>query len=228
MTPKTSDVLVFAALIAVLAALASVLVTGVLRPAPATTSSPVLQNPSTVTFDRDEDYDRITRWEMDTVDATGAVVQTIVLPKAVVTATDTTVSAPIRLYPLEPGVYTNRLRAVVAAPGVSPNHTRVPPALAIIDLGRHVWTIGAESRIYRDGTDSGGIGSELLWSGGSVYTLGTDANWYVYQGAGWALVGFSDPSGGAPANPARADGEYTASGDSALSNPWVRGPVAVF
>jgi len=77
----------------------------------------------------------------------------------------------------------------------SPNGTTVPPATQIVDNLLAVWTIGANQAILRNGAQAAsGAGSEILWTSGNIYVLGTDSNWWEWTGSGWVNVGPTMPS----------------------------------
>ena len=77
---------------------------------------------------------------------------------------------------------------------VSPDGTTVPPASYIVDSVGAVWTI-ANGAILRNSVSAGGwSGSKILWSGGIIYVLGTDNNWWQWTGSGWVNVGPIQPS----------------------------------
>jgi hypothetical protein len=85
--------------------------------------------------------------------------------------------------------------------GVSPNGTTVPPAAQIIDSSGAVWTIGANQTILRNGSQAaGGLGSQILWTSGTIYVLGNDNDWYQWTGSGWINVGPAQPGGGGSPN----------------------------
>jgi hypothetical protein len=78
--------------------------------------------------------------------------------------------------------------------GTSPSGTR-SPSIIVDDVGA-TWTIGSGSAILRNGAQAnGGYGSQILWYSGVIYVLGTDSNWYRWNGTYWSGVGSSDPSG---------------------------------
>jgi hypothetical protein len=86
--------------------------------------------------------------------------------------------------------------------GTSADGTIVPPASQIIDSSGAVWTIGANQTILRNGTQaSGGLGSKILWTSGTIYVLGIDGNWWQWTGSGWVNVGPVQPGGGWTASP---------------------------
>jgi hypothetical protein len=77
----------------------------------------------------------------------------------------------------------------------SPSGTVVPPASQIVDNLGAVWTIGANQAILRNGVQAaGGAGSKILWTSGTIYVLGTDNNWWQWNGSGWNNVGPAQPS----------------------------------
>lgn len=77
-------------------------------------------------------------------------------------------------------------------PDVSADGTRLPPATQIIDFDRGMWTLD-NVVMLRNGADTGGRGSLLLWSGGRIYAIGVDSNWWRYVGSGWERVA-GDPT----------------------------------
>jgi hypothetical protein len=86
--------------------------------------------------------------------------------------------------------------------GTSADGTTVPPASQIIDSSGAVWTIGANQMILRNAVQpAGGFGSKILWTGGTIYVLGTDGNWYRWTGGDWSNVGPVQPGGGWTASP---------------------------
>lgn len=76
---------------------------------------------------------------------------------------------------------------------VSPDGTRLPPASQIVDEGSGVWTLNGQTML-RNGVDTGGRGSLILWSGGKIYAIGVDGGWWMYTG-GTSWVKVSDPTG---------------------------------
>jgi hypothetical protein len=86
--------------------------------------------------------------------------------------------------PVQPGTVINS----------SPNGTTVPPANQIVDNIGNVWTIGGNQAILQNGVQaSGGLGSEILWTSGTIYVLGTDNNWWRWTGSSWSNVGPVQP-----------------------------------
>lgn len=76
---------------------------------------------------------------------------------------------------------------------VSPDGMRLPPATRIIDTEKNIWTLSGTA-ILKNGAHSGGGGSLVLWSGGRVYAIGIDGNWWMYTGGtSWAQT--ADPTG---------------------------------
>jgi hypothetical protein len=68
-------------------------------------------------------------------------------------------------------------------------------ASTITDSAGDVWTIGGSGETLRNGTQvGGGYGSVYFYSGGVVYVLGTDNNWYQWGGVSWSGVGATRPS----------------------------------
>jgi len=88
------------------------------------------------------------------------------------------------------GGWTNVGGAQPGTTGASPDGTTVPTAAQIIDSQGAAWTIGVASTILRDGAwAAGGMGSRILWSGGTIYVFGVDSNWWRWSGGGWTNVG---------------------------------------
>jgi hypothetical protein len=197
------------------------------RPVP-TQGEAAVSNPTRAEF-TSPDHDKIARYEFDVIDASGGVVQTLIVPKSNTTLTNGIVSMPIALYPLTPGVYTSRVRGVTTSLAPSQDNERVPPAAAIYDSTLAKWTISGQS-FLKDGQPTGGAGSELLWHAGKLYGLGTNALWYVWNPttAVWDWFGATDPAPGVVANPSAGNGAFAVSVDSNASNPWARAPIAVY
>jgi len=73
-----------------------------------------------------------------------------------------------------------------AGGGASPDGTTVPTSTQIVDNSGAVWTIGGGQIILRNGIQaSGGLGSQILWTGGVIYVYGTDARWWQWTGSEW-------------------------------------------
>ena len=71
-------------------------------------------------------------------------------------------------------------------PSPSPDGTTIPGATQIVDSEGAVWTIGSGRVILRNGIQAaGGLGSTMVWSGGVIYVLGIDDNWWRWTGSGW-------------------------------------------
>lgn len=86
--------------------------------------------------------------------------------------------------------------ATTGGGGTSPDGTRLPPASSVIDDLGAVWTIGTSQRILRNGAHArGGLGSQILWYGNTIYVLGTDSRWWSWTGNGWLGRGPNDPAG---------------------------------
>jgi Predicted solute binding protein len=64
---------------------------------------------------------------------------------------------------------------------ISSDGTRLPPAAQLIDSDRAVWTINGIDML-RNGAETGGRGSLLLWFGGRIYAVGIDSNWWRWIG----------------------------------------------
>ena len=78
----------------------------------------------------------------------------------------------------------------------SPHNTRLPPATQIVDSNGHVWTRTSSGAILRNGTNTDGLGSQILYCNRIVYVFGTDLQWWRWTGTGWVPVGTVDPCGG--------------------------------
>lgn len=89
--------------------------------------------------------------------------------------------------------------------GVSADGTRIPSASSIVDASGYTWTLWG-SLILRDGAQTGGVGSQVLFSGGRVYAFGADGNWWLWNGSGWQYYSSSAPAGGAAADSQPASG----------------------
>jgi hypothetical protein len=72
----------------------------------------------------------------------------------------------------------------------------VPPAAQIVDASGAVWTMSGAA-VLRNGTSAaGGSGVTMLWSGGSIYVLGSaGGSWWKWGGSGWTNVGPTQPGG---------------------------------
>lgn len=86
------------------------------------------------------------------------------------------------------------------AEGPSENNTRIPTATKIVDDKNAVWTLSGV-RMLRNGQDTGGYGSVLLWCQGRIYGKGEDLKWWQYTNPGWAQFG-PDPCTSASPTPA--------------------------
>lgn len=86
------------------------------------------------------------------------------------------------------------------ATGESPNNTRIPPAIQIVDSTGAVWTRTATGAILRNGAGTSGAGSQVLYCNRIVYAFGTDSQWYKWSG-GWSEIGTTDPCGGGSPTP---------------------------
>ena len=88
-----------------------------------------------------------------------------------------------------------------APTGESPNNTRVPPAIQIVDSVGAVWTRTSNGTILRNGFGTSGTGSQILYCNRIVYVYGTDSQWYRWSN-GWTATGPVDPCGSASSAPA--------------------------
>lgn len=75
----------------------------------------------------------------------------------------------------------------------SPNNTRVPPGTRIVDSVGAVWTLSGQI-VLRNGVDTGGRGTQLLYCNHFVYVFGQDNRWWRWNGS-WAPIGTVDPCG---------------------------------
>lgn len=75
---------------------------------------------------------------------------------------------------------------------VSPDNSRVPPLGQLVVADPAVWVLSG-NLMLRNGSDSGGRGSQLLVCSGKVYGLGTDSAWWRWEnGMNWTRV-VNDP-----------------------------------
>ena len=79
----------------------------------------------------------------------------------------------------------------------SPNNTRIPTALQIVDSSSATWTRAANGNILRNGQGTSGVGSQVLYCQRAVYAFGTDSQWYRWS-SGWSGIGVVDPCGAVP------------------------------
>lgn len=85
----------------------------------------------------------------------------------------------------------------------SADGTVVPPASQIVDTSGAVWTIGSGGAILRNGAWGGlGVGSKMLLSGGVIYALRSDNNWFKWLGSSWSNIGSTQPGTAATPPPA--------------------------
>ena len=104
----------------------------------------------------------------------------------------------------------------------SANNTRVPPATQIVDSTGAVWTRTANGTILRNGAGTGGTGSQILYCNRIVYVLGTDSQWWRWNG-GWTPVGFADPCAGVTPTPTPTPTPPTVSSVLPASGPTFGG-----
>lgn len=78
-------------------------------------------------------------------------------------------------------------------PGDSPDGTEIAVGDGkTITAAGVAWTFGAVSpnppsrHITQNGVDRGGWGTKLNWKAAKMKTLGSDGNWYLWNGSGWA------------------------------------------
>ena len=71
----------------------------------------------------------------------------------------------------------------------------------MIDAQGAVWTLNGTVILRNGASAAGGTATKILWSGGSIYVLGMDANWWRWVGSGWSNVGPTQPGGGSPPPP---------------------------
>jgi hypothetical protein len=88
----------------------------------------------------------------------------------------------------------------------SPDNTRVPPNVNFVDANANVWTMGLIGDPRKNGQATSGTGSVLLpWnSGTSVYLLGNNGYWYLYNASTNhfdSTGSMVDPTGGSPTPP---------------------------
>lgn len=62
----------------------------------------------------------------------------------------------------------------------------------ITDTGNSVWGFD-DVKMLKDGIDTGGRGSMYAYHNHTVYGLGTDNNWWMYQNGTWTLFGAKSP-----------------------------------
>ena len=94
------------------------------------------------------------------------------------------------------GLVDEQSASVTVSPSHSSDGTLVPPAAVIIDSGGAVWTMNGAAVLRNWVSAAGGSGVKMLWSGGSIYVLGSiGGNWWKWLGAGWTNVGPTQPGG---------------------------------
>jgi len=82
----------------------------------------------------------------------------------------------------------------------SPNNSRTPPLASVTSADGAVWTMAAgagERVILRNGQDTAGGGTIILWANNSIYVFGGDAQWWQWTGSTWMQVG-ADPCASCP------------------------------
>ena len=107
------------------------------------------------------------------------------------------------------------------SPGTeSPNNTRVPPGTRIVDSAGAVWTLSGQI-VLRNGVDTGGRGTSLLYCNRLVYVFGLDNQWWRWNGS-WAPVGVVDPCGAATPTPTPTPTPATESPNNTRVPPGTR------
>ncbi len=95
----------------------------------------------------------------------------------------------------------------------SADGTLVPPATQIVDAQGAVWTMSGASILRNGVSAAGGSGVSMLWSGGSIYVLGsTGGNWWKWLGSNWTNVGSTQPGGSVTPPPPPPAGTPSADG----------------
>ena len=188
-----------------------------------------VKNPQFAEFES-KDHEGVSYYEFDIIDSFGVVLQTIQISKATTTISGNIVRAPIKLYPLQPGIYTSVVRAVVESGGTSTdtpsaNGTRVPPAESIMDNEKDVWTL-VDGQVLENGKSTGGSGVTILWCNQAIYVSEMDGDWWLYMSGGWHASGTIDPCMGVI--PVANNNTFGRSGNSNVSNAWERAPIAVY
>jgi hypothetical protein len=103
-------------------------------------------------------------------------------------------------------VWTFRTAPASSASATSPDGTIVSSGGQIVDAAGAIWTIGLNQQILRNGTHAAnGLGTKILWTLNTIYVLGTDNNWWKWNGSGWTNAGPTQP-GTAVVVRASADG----------------------
>lgn len=67
---------------------------------------------------------------------------------------------------------------------VEPTNGTITPATVIVDANLNQWTLAGQV-IYRNGVDSDGRGSQLIYYMGAIYVFGTDGAWWQWNDGGW-------------------------------------------
>src|SRR6185295_12411565 len=85
----------------------------------------------------------------------------------------------------------------------------VPSATQIVDASGAVWTMSGGAILRNGLSAAGGSGVKMLWTGGSIYVLGSNGgNWWKWLGSGWTSVGTTQPG----ATPTLTSGTPSADG----------------
>lgn len=76
----------------------------------------------------------------------------------------------------------------------SANKTSVPPEPQIIDAAGDLWTLLPSGwQVLKNGAETGGIGTWLVYCNRIVYAFGTDSNWWQWTGSSWSHFGLTNP-----------------------------------
>jgi hypothetical protein len=77
----------------------------------------------------------------------------------------------------------------------SPDNSTVPPDLSIVDDSNGIWTINpGDNFILLNGVQvGGGIGTIILWVNQHIYVLGTNNDWFLWDGSSWSDIGPNRP-----------------------------------
>lgn len=83
----------------------------------------------------------------------------------------------------------------------SPDGSELPPTSPIVDSAGGQWTIDAAKHVLRNGIDTTGQATSLLWLAGLIYCFGLDGNWWKWNGTNWNNVGTTKPGTTPPPEP---------------------------
>ena len=126
-------------------------------------------------------------------------------PSFAINAGPVTVTTAVTItatYATDSGWTTAKSASVTVSPSQSSDGTTVPPAVEIIDGDGAVWTMNGAAILRNGASAGGGSGVKMLWSGGSIYVLGsTGGSWWKWLGTGWSNVGPAQPGATVPPPP---------------------------